>query len=486
MQSTKQIKQQRQNKEVQFDFDQPALIIGMGKTGLSCARFLHKNNVPFAMADSRELPPLMDSIRNEFAAVKLITGDFQIESFLPYQQFLISPGISIRESIFLQLQQQGKTILGDIELFAQVVDKPVIAITGSNGKSTVTTLVEAMAKACDIKVAAGGNLGQPALDLLTTQSELYILELSSFQLETTYSLKPLSACVLNISEDHMDRYADMNDYRQVKETIYKQCLNKVINKQEFEFIAKFHADEVILFGAEPAKDNEYGMTLQDGKICLTKGSRILLTEDQIRLKGEFNYLNILAAIALLEPLQLSEKKLLTAAKDFKGLAHRCEWIAMINGIAFYNDSKGTNPGATIAALESFSQPEILIAGGVGKDADFSELGRCISRKVKAAVLLGADAGLIKSAAEKAGIEAEVLHQVKTMQEAVITAFNLAAADDVIVFSPACASFDMYANYIQRGEDFTRQVLALNQLCTNKEPANPAQMAREQDGYQNAC
>lgn len=475
MQSTNHSSHQGQNQKLRFDFNQPTLIVGMGKTGLSCARFLKKNNTPFAIADSRSNPPLLESVRQEFGNIGLIMGNFQLQSFLPYQQFIVSPGISIREKLFLQLQQQQRLILGDIELFAQVVDRPVIAITGSNGKSTVTTLVESIANACGIKAIAGGNLGLPALDLLATGSELYVLELSSFQLETTHSLKTLSACVLNICEDHMDRYDDINDYRHVKETIYKDCEYKVINKQEQDIVTKYPEGKVILFGAESANDGEYGLSVKHGSTCLTKGSKVLIKDNEIKLQGQYNYLNVLAAIALMEPCHVDEQKLITAVKDFNGLAHRCEWIAEVNKVNFYNDSKATNPGASIAAINSFTQAEILIAGGVGKEADFSELGLLISRKIKATVLIGVDADLIKAAAEKAGTKVDALHPVNTMQEAVAKAYQLADCGDVILFSPACASFDMYENYIQRGEDFTRQVLSLKQLELDN-----------QGSYLNAC
>jgi len=468
MQSTNHTIQQGQNQSEAFDFDKPALIVGIGKTGVSCARFLKKNNTPFSIADNRLNPPLLDSVIEEFGNINLLTGAFRLESFLPYQQFIVSPGISIREELFLQLQQQGRLIIGDIELFAQVVDKPVIAITGSNGKTTVTTLVETIARAGGINAVAGGNLGLPALDLLAMDCELYILELSSFQLETTKSLKTISACVLNITEDHMDRYNDINDYRHVKETIYKHCEYKVINKEEHEIVAKYLGDKVILFGTESANDDEYGISVKNGSYCLTKGSKILLKDDEILLKGQFNYLNILAAIALLEAFHIDEQKLLTAIKKFKGLAHRCEWTTEINGVDFYNDSKGTNTGATISAINSFSRPEILIAGGVGKDANFSELGILIRKKIKAAVLIGIDANLIKSAAESAGTKPDVIYLVNTMHEAVKTAFQLSDSGDVILFSPACASFDMYTDYIQRGKDFTHQVLGLKQHWLNKE------------------
>lgn len=447
-----------------FDFTVPTLIVGMGSTGLSCARFLEKKGARFALADSRQIPPAMAEVKKEFPEVLIMTGDFNINEFKQYQQIIVSPGISIRNELFRTLQKQGCLIIGDIELFAQLVDRPVIAITGSNGKSTVTTLVEQIANECGVKSIAGGNLGIPALELLESQSELYILELSSFQLETTHSLHTISATVLNVSEDHMDRYTGLDDYRRVKETIYQNCAYKVINRDEvMPGELSSQEDSVILFGSDEPKNNDYGLLNADGFYTLKKGEHEIIQSNVIKLKGTYNYLNILAALALLEPLQLDEQKQIQAIKKYRGLAHRCEWVDEIDNVQYYNDSKGTNTGATIAAINAFSSDRttILIAGGVGKEADFSELGEVIEKKVKSTVLMGEDADIIKECALNAGAENDSLYTVSSMQEAVLTASQLAEADDVVLFSPACASFDMYQNYIQRGDDFKEKVLALS-------------------------
>ena len=449
-----------------FDFTKPTLIVGMGGTGLSCARFLEKKGCPFAFADSRKMPPQIEAVKKEFSGINIVTGKFKLNEFQPYQQLLVSPGVSVRTELFQTLEQQGYLIIGDIELFAQIVDKPVIAITGSNGKSTVTTLVEKMANAGGMKATAGGNLGIPALDLLATDSELYVLELSSFQLETTYSLKTVSATVLNVSEDHMDRYIDLEDYRQVKETIYQNTDYAIVNRDEQHGVSEmFNRDYIISFGSDEPDANEYGLVRVDDELQLCRGQHAIVKSTEIRLKGIYNYLNILAALALLEPLKLDENKLVMAIKDFSGLAHRCEWVAEIAGVQYFNDSKGTNTGATIAAIDglyddSGRQKTLLIAGGVGKDADFSELGSIIKDKISSTILMGIDAEKIKQSALCAGAMNDDFYSVQSMQEAVSQARQLAQPGDIVLFSPACASFDMYQNYVQRGDDFKAKVLAL--------------------------
>ncbi len=471
------------NKHTQhklFDFSIATLIVGMGSTGLSCARYLQSRGCAFALADSRNEPPSLQSVVNDFQPLEIISGEFKLAAFAPYQQIIVSPGVSVRSELFTALRQQGKLILGDIELFAQVVNKPLIAITGSNGKSTVTTLVEKMAQDCGIKAVAGGNLGTPALDLLASNSDLYILELSSFQLETTSSLQTLSATLLNISEDHMDRYEGLDDYRQVKERIYHNTRHAVVNADDrisLQRVLQAQSDEhysISLFAeAQTAieasgKDELDSYYLKNGEF-LVKNTTELMPLSALKLKGTYNYVNVLAALALLQPLQLDMAKQLAAAADYHGLAHRCEWVANINGVNYFNDSKGTNTGAAIAAIDGLEavankaavqRQLILIAGGVGKDADFSQLGEVIAQKIKATILLGVDAELIKNCALDAGAQNDSFYRAESMSDAVTTAAELAVSGDMVLLSPACASFDMYQNYMQRGDDFKQQVQRL--------------------------
>ncbi len=464
-----------------FVCSQSTLVVGLGSTGLSVARYLTGKNCPVALADTRNDSQLLEQLGREFPHADIMLGEFNYEQFKGYPQIIVSPGVSVRSELFKTLQENGHLIIGDIELFAQVVDKPVIAITGSNGKSTVTTLVEKIANDCGIKAIAGGNLGIPALDLLTTGSELYILELSSFQLETTYSLKTLSAVVLNISEDHMDRYLGMDDYQSVKQSIYAHTDWAVINKDEAELVQfakmSLSAEQCIYFGSDIPADHEYGLQQTGPYYNLNKGGQVLLNSQTIHLKGIYNYLNILSAIALLEPLSLDKQKMVQAINDYAGLPHRCEWVAEINNVQYYNDSKGTNVGASIAAingLETFSDKPyaqrhlILIAGGTGKEADFSELGQLIKNKVKALILIGKDAPLIYQSTLQAGMDNKQIYQLQTMQDAVLQARQLAVAGDQVLLSPACASFDMYENYIARGNDYKEKVTALSLRQTQEE------------------
>ncbi len=463
------MKKSMQNKS--FDFSIKTLIVGMGVTGVSSARYLKQRNCPFDLADSR-----FDCVLKEFSDHQIISGEFSFESFKSYKQIIVSPGISIRSELFILLQKEGCLLLGDIELFAQVVEQPVIAITGSNGKSTVTTLVEKIAQACGIKAIAGGNLGIPALDLLSSQSDLYILELSSFQLETLYCLKSLSATVLNVSEDHMDRYHNLDDYRQVKETIYQYTENAVLNADESLTLKRLKQSmlidkknsDLIVFGsitdqAFINKKSNYDYSLHSDN-SLWRANEKLLNVNELNIKGIYNYLNILAAWALLSPLDLDMELQLKATKEYIGLEHRCEWVKAINGIDYYNDSKGTNVGASIAAINAFTDNNnhnvILIAGGVAKEADFTALGDVIERKIKLTILLGVDAPQIKQCALSSGAKNDAFYHAESMSDAVLIAHKLAYSGDVILFSPACASFDMYQNYRQRGDDFKRNVHAL--------------------------
>jgi len=475
-------------KNNRFDFNVPTLIIGMGDTGVSCARFLKKKNSNFSFADTRNEPPFIEQIKNEFAQVDCILGEFNIDVLMQYKQLIVSPGISIRTDLFAQLKKNGCYILGDIELFSQLVDKPVIAITGSNGKTTVTTLVEKIASQCGLKTIACGNIGVPVLDCLEMDYDLYVLELSSFQLETTQSLQTLSATVLNVSEDHMDRYDNLVEYRKVKETVYHLTDNPVVNRNETNIINHVFAeqsdkgDSILSFGQiQPAelsgiKENDYSLMPVNNEFVLMKGQQKIVASSELKITSGFNYLNILAALALLEPLQLNEEKMIKAIKDFTGLAHRCEWVVKMNEIQFYNDSKGTNTGATIAAIDGFDNGKskkttILIAGGVGKNADFTAIGEVIKKKIKSTVLMGIDAGLIRDCALSAGAENDSLYLVDSMQDAVMTAYQLAEPGDVVLFSPACASFDMYQNYQQRGDDFKEKVNHLVIAGSHKECAS---------------
>jgi UDP-N-acetylmuramoylalanine--D-glutamate ligase len=354
------------------------------------------------------------------------------------------------------LLEKGIRPVGDIELFAQCVQSPVIAITGSNGKSTVTVLLGEILKHAGRKVAVGGNIGVPALELLDDEKyDIYVLELSSFQLETTWTLNPVIATVLNIAADHMDRYASMNDYIASKAKIFNGNGKMLLNADEPATDSLLQAGrEKIFFGsAAPVSDKDYGLSELDGSLYLFRGKQLLMAAEEIRLTGQHNLLNVLAAWALASNIGIEDHIIKDAVAKFSGLPHRMEWLASVDDVDWINDSKGTNVGATVAAIKGLNRPVILIAGGIAKDADFSPLREVVEPHVKAVILIGRDAE--KIAAVLSGLVA--VSHAGDMDDAVKQAGELAQPGDVVLLSPACASFDMYQNFEHRGNEFRRCV-----------------------------
>ncbi|MCU7936177.1 MAG: UDP-N-acetylmuramoyl-L-alanine--D-glutamate ligase [Candidatus Thiodiazotropha sp. (ex Dulcina madagascariensis)] len=438
------------------------LIVGLGKTGLSCARHLAAQGVPLAVTDSREQPPGLEALRKDFPDTALFLGGFQAEVFQAANQLVVSPGVPLDESLIQVAREQGTEILGDVELFARAVDAPVVAITGSNGKSTVTTLLGEMARMAGVNVAVGGNLGKPALDLLDERVELYVLELSSFQLESTHSLKPKAAVVLNISPDHMDRYRDLDEYAATKAKLYAGTAIMVINRDDPRVAAM--ADEratTIGFTLGTPSGSDFGLHERDGVKWLSEGHTPVMPVSELRIPGRHNVANALAALALGSAVGLPQNDMLAALRSFSGLPHRTQWVADKQGLRWYNDSKGTNVGATIAALEGLhpedgSSLSLLIAGGDCKGADFTALAPVVERTARAVILIGRDAPRLESAL--AG-HAKLAHAA-TLEEAVARALELALPGDRVILSPACASFDMFGNFEARGEAFIQAVEAL--------------------------
>lgn len=398
-------------------------VVGLGKTGLSCIRYLTEQKEAIIGIDNCES-------FSEFYQNTLNQAD----------TIILSPGISLKNPTIAHQIKQGTPVIGDIELFALAAKAPIVAITGSNGKSTVTTLVGAMAKTAGLKVKIGGNLGTPALDLLDNDADLYVLELSSFQLETTYSLKAAAAVVLNISPDHMDRYQNIEEYTAAKMRIYNGCKTAITPPDLNE-----------------PKPGEFG--IRDS--YLAYGLDNLLPITDLRIKGQHQIANALAALALGTAVKLPMPAMLQTLREFKGLPHRCQWVAKINGVDWYNDSKGTNVGATMAAIEGCrgdpcGRPHskiILIAGGQGKDADFSVLRDAIEKHVRTLILIGEDAAKIA----KALIGTTKIIHADSMRQAVITAKKAAQSGDIVLLSPACASFDMFDNFEHRGKVFMELV-----------------------------
>lgn len=436
------------------------VIVGLGITGLSVARFLTMQNQTFVIVDNRMNPPMLEKLQRELPHAAVELGDFKRKTFTSASEIILSPGISKKEPFIQEAFNEGVSVISDIELFARVAAAPIVAITGSNGKSTVTTLLAEMAAAAGLAVQVGGNLGIPALDLLNETAELYVLELSSFQLENTYNLNATVATVLNISEDHMDRYSSLMEYVLSKQRIYFGAEKIVVNRDDILTQPPVANNVVQLnFGAHEPDLKMFGLRMMDNSLCLVRGIETLMSAKDVKIKGRHNLVNALAALALGYAIDLPLEAMVTTLQTWPGLEHRCQFIREINGIAFYNDSKATNVGATVAAIEGFAQETdglVLIVGGEGKGADFSHLQQVIKQHVKILIVLGKDGHSIAS-----GLENDVeVHPVVSLQEAVQKSYEQARTGFVVLLSPACASFDMFENFSDRGNQFSASVQAL--------------------------
>lgn len=435
------------------------LVVGLGKTGLSCACYLSGKGIEVAITDSREHPPALDELQEKHPDMAIFVGGFNAEAFERATCLIISPGVSLREPLIAEARARGAEIIGDIELFARNANAPVIAITGSNGKSTVTSLLGEMAKASGMDVRVGGNIGVPALDLLhDPRPDLYVLELSSFQLETTESLNACAAAILNISEDHMDRYHNLNDYTAAKAKVYYGTGTLIVNLDDAAVMATAkltrQGRDLIGFTAHTPNENEFGICTKDKQEFLCYGTDKLISVAELKIKGKHNVVNALAALALGKEASIPLDGMLLALKEFSGLPHRSQWVAEKNGVTWFNDSKATNVGAAIAAINGTEANEIiLIAGGQSKGQDFSPLKEVVKNKVKHLILLGEDAELLNSELE----DYTEVDFVADMTQAVTKANNIAVRGDEVLLSPACASFDMYSGYEQRGEVFIAAV-----------------------------
>ncbi|MCD6038731.1 MAG: murD [Gammaproteobacteria bacterium] len=438
------------------------VIVGLGVTGLSCAQYLARQAIPFALIDTRSFPPHLAEFKRLFPDVPLSLGCLDNVVLNKASRIIISPGISLQEHPIRRQFARGVPIIGDIELFAQTVQAPVIAITGTNAKSTVTTLVGEMAAAAGVKVQVGGNLGTPVLDLLSaTDTELFVLELSSFQLETTFSLKPAVATILNITPDHMDRYNTLEDYCKAKQHIYSNCHVAVFNKDDplTDCGEQFHHHKFSFTLNEP-KAQEFGLLKKNKETYLAFENQLLLSVRELPILGRHYQANALAALAIGHGYGWSFEPMLQTLRYFKGLPHRCQLVREHHGVRWYNDSKGTNVGATLAAIEGLGSAIegklILIAGGVGKNADFSPLVVPMEKYVRSVVLIG-EAALVLSAVVGDRVE---VNFAKSMEEAVAVANKIAIQGDSVLLSPACASLDMFNNFEHRGQVFTQVVQEL--------------------------
>ncbi|MFQ5469778.1 MAG: UDP-N-acetylmuramoyl-L-alanine--D-glutamate ligase [Gammaproteobacteria bacterium] len=435
-----------------------SLVVGLGKTGLSFARFLYAHGHPFAIADSRELPPSIRWVRSEMPGLDLYLGRFDPELFAQFDHLLISPGVSVNDPAIRHARDKGIEVIGDVELFARHVDKPVIAITGSNGKSTVTALMGELVREAEFDVRVGGNIGTPVLELLDQHApDYYVLELSSFQLETTHSLSPVASVILNVSPDHLDRYDDLDAYLKAKLNIFHGNGVIVVNRDETELQHRIPANRrAIEYGAGSPSGEGFGLEIRDGKTWIVKGEKRLVSESELKLRGKHNLSNAMAALALGEAIGLPVEKMVRAMKEFSGLPHRMQVVKQNNEVTWINDSKGTNVGATMAALDSVEGKVVLIAGGIGKGADFTPLAGLLNVKARKVILIGEDALIIGALINNENL---VIH-AGSMEDAVIQASRFALPGDTVLLSPACASFDMFSNFEERGAVFENAVKEL--------------------------
>jgi UDP-N-acetylmuramoylalanine--D-glutamate ligase len=433
------------------------VVVGLGKTGFACARYLAAQGVSFAVTDNRDEPPMLIEMAAALPDVPLYLGGFDESLLISADHLLLSPGVSLQEDAIVKAIDSGVEVYGDIELFCRNITAPVIAITGSNGKSTVTTLVAEMLRAANFKVVEGGNLGTPALDLLgDNDPDVYVLELSSFQLETVTSLNAIASVVLNVSPDHLDRYEALAEYSSVKECIYDGSGTIVFNLDDpaVACMARNHRTCIGFTLYDPASGN-YGVRDYDGERWIVKGEDKIILVNDLRISGEHNIANAMAAIALAETMNCPLVAMLSVLRSFPGLEHRCQWIAEHANVKWFNDSKGTNVGATCAAIKGLAADEniVLIAGGDGKGADFSELEDVAEGRLKAAIVLGKDGPEIGEVL----LNVVPVHSVDSLEMAVETAVRIARAGDIVLLSPACASLDMFENYQARGDAFVAAV-----------------------------
>ncbi len=435
------------------------VIVGLGSTGLSCARFFHAQGIPFRVVDSRFSPPCLATLEVEFPFVDVELGGFSEETLLSADELVVSPGVSLATPEIAKAINSGIPVTGDIDIFRRYCKQPLVAITGSNGKSTVVTLLAEMAQRAGLNMGVGGNLdgraSMPALDMLSSEErEIYLLELSSFQLETTQHLNADIAAILNISEDHMDRYESMHEYRQAKLRIFDGCKTAVVNRNDESTLPPgTFGGEVISIGFDIPLSNEFGIRVLEEREWLVKGEECLIALDEMKLVGRHNVANAMVALAVAMQIGIPLVYAVETLKQFQGLLHRCQWVRSLRGVDYYNDSKGTNVSATCQAIagvaEKIQGDVYLIAGGLAKEADFGPLVPLLRNYVSRVVLIGRDRQLIADAIA----DAVATEFAESLEEAISTCRELAIAGDAVLLSPACASQDMFKDFAHRGRVF---------------------------------
>ncbi|MFT6092453.1 MAG: UDP-N-acetylmuramoylalanine--D-glutamate ligase [Pseudohongiellaceae bacterium] len=439
------------------------VIVGLGSTGISCAGYFASTGQQFKVVDSRENPPGLKQLLGLLPDVDLELGAFKKETFINAGCLVVSPGVSLLTPEIVAAKESGVLITGDIDIFSKRVNAPIVAVTGSNGKSTVVAILAEILQKAKVSFALGGNLDgasfKPALDmLLEPEKELYVLELSSFQLETTHQLNAVVAVLLNLSEDHMDRYQGLEDYYKAKANIFNGCKQILINREDkFSELSRSLDAPARDFGFGHPTENGIGLLENDGGEYLAYGTENIAFVSELKVVGRHNVLNMLAAIGLALAIDIDLAAIRQGVKSFAGLPHRCQWVDRKNAVDFYNDSKGTNVGATVAAIDGLGQrisgKIILIAGGIAKGADFSGLAPIVNRWCKEVILIGIDAIELGSSL---GDDAKIYYAA-SMSDAVSAAYSHSSGGDVVLLSPACASFDMFDNFQHRGEAFMSAV-----------------------------
>jgi len=432
------------------------LVVGLGATGLSIARYLKRSEIDAMFFDTREQPPGMAELDEVWPDAEVLPGDAELPGSV--ERIIASPGISDSHPLLARARKKKVEVVSDIEIFACESKAPFVAVTGSNGKSTVTTLLKYMCLADGRDALAGGNLGEPALDLLDRPTpDIYVLELSSFQLQRTQKLPARVAALLNVSPDHLDWHADEAEYRASKYRIFREAQAAVINRADAQ--AAKHAarcEHVISFGGDAPDEGQYGLREEDSKIYLARGNTLLIAADELAMYGVHNQLNALAALAAGELLGLEFPAMLQVLAEFPGLPHRMQFVGRIGGVDYINDSKATNVAAAVASVQSVDGMLVLIAGGEGKGGDFTELAAAVEGKLRGAVLIGTDAEQIAQALDTV----MPVHFAENMQVAISTAASCAEAGDTVLLAPACASFDQFRNYMARGDAFREAVEAM--------------------------
>jgi UDP-N-acetylmuramoylalanine--D-glutamate ligase len=435
-----------------------AVVAGLGKTGHSVIRHLLARGWQVTATDTRRAPPGLEELKAMAPGLRIALGGLDVGLLADVDYVVASPGLPQSDPFFVAARSLRVPVIGDIELFARGNPGRVAGITGTNGKSTVTSLLALMGQRAGLATRAGGNLAPPALELLEgAPADLYVLELSSYQLETTFSLQLAAATVLNVTPDHLDRYADVGSYAAAKARIFERCETAVVNADDPQVPSMLRAGQrAVSFSLRGDSGADYVLRARDGREWLCAGGENLLAMDELRIVGHHNAANALAALALGDALGLPRAAMLEALREFPGLPHRAAWVADVRGVRYVNDSKGTNVGATLAAVAGFAGPLLLIVGGDGKNQDFTPLRAAFAGKVRRVLLIGRDAAAIAAALE--GV-CELEH-CDSLEAAVVSAARAAREGDTVLLSPACASLDMFRDYGHRGEVFAEAVRRL--------------------------